>query len=282
LRVCYVKEGDVEISCYLYRLFNVVHAQTINEKEIYTLPICTKGDADISSYRIKRAAKKLVKKLKANQIKSVALSEDLSKIELLKSKLDSNGINILDGRILFNYLVYDALKYIADIGGKEIKDMEVSILANVSTDAAMEKIKALAEKVKTLNIITNNIQKFKRIESIFYNEMGILIKVSNNKNKALLRTDIIVNLDFSSDLINKYKLPDSCIILNINDNIIIKSKKFNGISVNDYEIKMPTEYKMYGFKDNVVYEEMLCREGLQFEKNNPGNKRCENNKINWK
>ena len=204
--------------------------------------------------KIKRIAKKLAKKLISNNVKAVALSEYLGGIEELKDEIYSNGIQILNGRILFNYLVYDAIEYIANIGARKIETMEISILANDSTDLVLENIKFLAQRVKSLNIITNSIQKFKNVEKFLYDELGILIKLSNNKNKGLARTDVIVNMDFSSDLISKYTIPNNRVIFNINGNIIIKSKKFNGINVNDYKIEMPPEYKLDGFDDETVYE----------------------------
>jgi len=223
----------------------------VREKDIYTI------------FPHKKIAKKLIKKLKAGNVKAAALSEDIKKIDKLKDELNSNGINILNGRILFGYLVYDVIKYIAGIQGRKIETMEVSILANnvgapLWDAITIDNIRFLASKVKTLNIITNNIPKFKNVESSLYNEMGILIKISNNKNKALLGSDIVVNMDFPSDFISKYRLSNTSIILNINDNIVIKSKKFSGINVNDYEVEIPYEYKLEGFSDKIVYESIVC------------------------
>ena len=74
----------------------------------------------------------------------------------------------------------------------------------------------LSQKVKRLNIITNHIEEFQDIEDYLYNEMGIMIKLSNNKKTDLLKTNIIINMDFMEDIINKYNLPKQGIIININ------------------------------------------------------------------
>ena len=42
-------------------------------------------------------------------------------------------------------------------------------------------------------------------------------------------------------IVNKYRIYDKAIIVNINDNISLKSKRFNGINVNDYEIEVARE-----------------------------------------
>ena len=84
-----------------------------------------------------------------------------------------------------------------------------------------------------------------------------MLNVSNNKIKSLLKSEIIINIDFPEELVNKYRIYDKAIILNINDNISLKSKRFNGINVNYYKIKIPDEYKIEGFKDEIIYESLI-------------------------
>ena len=51
----------------------------------------------------------------------------------------------------------------------------------------------IAEHVKRLNIVTNNLNKFKKIEDYLYNELGITINISNNKKQSLLKSNLIFN-----------------------------------------------------------------------------------------
>jgi len=72
-----------------------------------------------------------------------------------------------------------------------------------------------------------------------------------------LNSESIINVDFPEELINKYRIHDNSIIININEKINLKSKRFNGININDYRIKIPYEYKLKGFQDEIIYESLM-------------------------
>ena len=84
-----------------------------------------------------------------------------------------------------------------------------------------------------------------------------MLNISNNKRKSLLKSEIIINIDFTEESINKYKIFDNAIIVNINDKINIQSKRFNGININYYKIQIPDEYKLEGFQNEIVYESLI-------------------------
>lgn len=131
------------------------------------------------------------------------------------------------------------------------------MLINDFTDINREIIIHIAKNIKRLNIVTNHINKCKKIEEYLYNEFGIILNISNNKRRSLLKAEVIINLDFPEELINKYRIYDKAIILNVNDKIDIKGKRFNGININYYKIKMPDKYKMKGLIDEIVYESLI-------------------------
>ena len=64
-----------------------------------------------------------------------------------------------------------------------------------------------------------------------------MITVTNNKKKSLSKSKIILNVDFPTELINKYNINDEAIIINLRGNVKINKKRFNGININDYEIE---------------------------------------------
>lgn len=72
-----------------------------------------------------------------------------------------------------------------------------------------------------------------------------------------MSSEVIINVDFPEELINKYRIYDNSIIININGRIDLKSKRFNGINVNDYRIKIPYKYKLKGFQDEIIYESLM-------------------------
>lgn len=204
-----------------------------------------------------RKIKKLAKQMQKYKIKTAILSEKLYNIEILKNELYAMNINILDGKYLFKLLIEEIIQYICKKTNINIEKTEVSFLTNDVSNINKEIIISLAEKVKTLNIITNHINEFECLEDYLYNEKGIIIKISNNYKTALSKTNIIINMDFPEEIINKYYIPSKCIIINTKGRIKIKTKQFNGININDYNIIIPKKYTIDGFSNKAIYESNL-------------------------
>ena len=70
-------------------------------------------------------------------------------------------------------------------------------------------------------------EKFKKLEKEIFEKDGIMVTVTNNKKKSLAKSNVILNYDFPTELINKYKIYDEAIILNVKQNVSISSKRFN-------------------------------------------------------
>ena len=81
----------------------------------------------------------------------------------------------------------------------------------------------------------------RKIEKEIYEKNGILILTSNNQKKSLSKSQIILNLDFNKEVLNKYKINENAIIINLEGNMKIDSKRFNGTNINDYEIEVGRE-----------------------------------------
>ena len=141
----------------------------------------------------------------ANEYKNIVISKELKQNTIIKNSIQ--GLNILNGRWLFNYLLIDTINYILLKKGKEINQSEISILVNKTTDTNIQNILNIAKNTKILNIVTENIAVFKQIEEKLYNEFGIMIRVTNNKKRSLLKSDIVVNLDFDEEELAKYSIP---------------------------------------------------------------------------
>ena len=84
-----------------------------------------------------------------------------------------------------------------------------------------------------------------------------MLNISNNKKVSLSKAEVIINIDFPEEILNKYRIYDKAIILNILEKISIKSKRFNGINTSYYKIDMPEEYKLDEFEDEIVYESLI-------------------------
>ena len=170
--------------------------------------------------------------------KKIVLSKILKENEEYKNILYTYGFDIVDGKWLFEVISCEVLDYIVNLKNIKKEDTEISILVNYITQNTLENIKKIARQYKRLNIVTNHIEKFKKIEEELYNKEGIMIIVTNNKKKSLSKSKIILNIDFPKELLNKYNIYENAILVNIRGNMKIARKRFNGITINDYEIKL--------------------------------------------
>ena len=100
-------------------------------------------------------------------------------------------------------------------------------------------------------------EKFKKLEEQILEEYGIMITVNNNKKKSLTKADIILNLDFPNELINKYRIAEKASIINIRGNIKIYQKRFEGKIYNDYEIKYENLEEFDFDKENIYYKKNI-------------------------
>ncbi len=261
MEIGYIKEECNSLKlkdsiCLRFReIFGIIKEIYIDDKLFFVLPIT--NNSKLNKKRIKRLAKCLDKCLYKNDIENIVLSNYLYSISLFKNILYGQNINIFNGKKLFKYMVYDILKYIYLIKGTDEKNEEVCILINDLTSKNMQNIIYIANKVKRINIVTNHINSFNNLEKKLYNEFGILITVSNNKKKSLIKSSIIINFDFPNELVNKYCINNSAIIINIPNNVKINSKKFYGILINDFEINIPKNIEVNGFRNETVYESMV-------------------------
>ena len=263
MKVIYIRESG-RLESFLDRImfrtkcfFNLVDRKETDGKIMYYLPIVE--SRNISNFRAKRIYNRINKMLDKDESNIAVLSKYLSSITLLKNYLYSNNIDILSGRILFKCLSYHIIEYIFKCWNIETELGEVTILVNDFNDINKEIIIFIAKRTKTLNIVTNHIDRFKKIEEYLYNEYGIILNLSNNRRKSLLKSRLILNLDFPEELVNKYRIYDEAVLINLLDKVNIKSKRFNGINVNSYRIKKPSKFKASGFYDEVVYESLIYK-----------------------
>lgn len=215
------------------------YVEKMDKHKIFGRRIEIKND-DIKLYfnlDSEKNIKKFVNKLQKQDVNNIVLDKSLFENENLLNNLYANNINIFDGRWLKKQMTLEILNYI--IVRKEIhkEETEIAITLNEITELSIEIIKILSKQYKKLVIVTNHIEKLKKIEKEIYEKEGVLIVVTNNKNKSLLKSQIIINMDFNKELLNQYKIYDEAIIISIEENIKIDSIRFNGIIINDFEVE---------------------------------------------
>ena len=202
--------------------------------------------------------KKTLKILEKANSKKVVISKNIQNIKEYTELIKKSELEIIDGKWLYKILTPEILEYILNKENMRSEETNLYILINDLTEIALQTIKRLANTYKSINIITNHIEKFKKIEETMAKELGIAMTVMNNKKKGLAKAKMILNFDFPKELLNKYNIYEKAIIVNLQGNIKIAKKRFEGIVINDYEIEIvnPQEYhledKKYKIKE--LYE----------------------------
>lgn len=238
---------------FLHKIFNIFRVEKLDDKTIINLPINEKS----KNKKNEKVIQKLSQYFNNNNIKIVVLEQTLMENTNIKNIIYSNNINILDGTRLDKFLVYNLIQKIYQYKKTNIQAGEITLLINENDDINVETIIMIAKDIKRLNIITNDIKKFRKIVDYLYKELGILIKLSNNVKTNLRSSDIIVNIDFPEEIINKLEIPNDAVVLNMPKNINIKSKKFSGINIKAWEIEVPDKYILEGFNTSIMYEASL-------------------------
>ena len=190
---------------------------------------------------IKNASKLAVKTKKILDLANcnkVIISKKIKQQQIYINYLNSYNLEIVDGKWLFEVLTYEIIGYISKVKKIKKEELSVSILINKITEMSLYNIRKIAKNCKRVNIVTNHIELFKNLENQILDEDGIMLTITNNKKKSLSKSDIILNIDFPKELINQYNIYEDAIIVNIQGNIKIKKKRFNGICINDYEIQV--------------------------------------------
>lgn len=241
----YIQESDKPV--LIAKIFNLI--ELVDDKII--LPVCDKEKIDDKKGII--LVKKVKKILEKTNCRTIILSKYLKKQENFVDLINMYKINVIDGRWLFLVLLDKILDYIIAKRKLEKKQINVSIMVKQNTcDYVIENIKKISKIYKSINIVTPNIEKFKKLEEEIFEENGVIITISNNKRKSLKRADIIINIDFSEEELNKYNIPDEAIIVNIDGNIEINKKRFNGLNINDYEISLE-KFDEFDYEKDKLY-----------------------------
>ena len=123
------------------------------------------------------------------------------------------------------------------------------------------------ENCKTVNIVTNDMERFKKVQDNLYEKEDILISVSNNKNKAVKKAKYIFNVNMNKSEMKKYKIDRNAIIINLKENVKIDDTSFEGININYFQISIPDDYiekyevfcKENEFDTVKIYESILLR-----------------------
>lgn len=211
----------------------------------------------------KRILLRYIRKKKKECICIVVGKELKKDIELIE-KIENIGIPISDGRWLFKFLVIQILEYISSCQKVDIKELKVALVTNENSELISYYIDELTKKSNKIKIITNHREKFHIIEEKLYYSKGIVLEISNNKRKGLQDVDVIFNFNFEEEILNKYKIDDKAILVNLKEKINVNSKRFSGINIHSYEIDFKNRFIgildwTKNFEKAEIYESYLYR-----------------------
>lgn len=226
-------------------IFNIVTKKNVEEHNIWVLPIKEKYSND-----------KIEKILKNNfrlDNNIYVVSKELENSNIYEI-MDTYGIEYVKEEKVKKLLLVSVLEYIAKLQKKDINSLDVTILVKDNSEINLFLIEQISKLVKSLKIVSINIYKFRKLEEKLYNELGIAIQFSNSYKKSLEKANIILNFDYNEIEINEYNICNNAIIINcIKDNIKIKSRLFEGININSYDINIDKEI-INNFKKIHIYE----------------------------
>ena len=243
----YIKETDKPNK--LAQWFHMVKLKN----DTVILPITKTSLEEKTAYKLAMKTKNILDKTNS---KKLVLSKQVKQQETYVNYLYSYQYDIVDGKWLFQMLLFEVLEYVIKKLKIKKEEIKIGILVNDISDLAVYAIEKLVKDYKYVKIVTNHIHQFKNIEEKISEEQGIFINVGNNKRKILSKTNIILNLDFPTELINRYTIYNTATIINFKGNVKIKDKRFNGLNINDYEINWKTNPNIEKFEAKDIYEAM--------------------------
>ena len=177
-------------------------------------------------------SKQIRRKIDRIEVNELVFEENL---DLVKNKF--NMYCKSNGKIIMKKSLIKIFEYIFRLNNVNINLENVYILVNEYNKQNTYIINELIEKFKTVNIITDNIKRYKRMENYWYSK-GVLITVSNNRRKSLRNAKYIINIDFDKNKILMYNINSNSIIINLIDEFISIKSNFNGVLINNIELRI--------------------------------------------
>lgn len=146
----------------------------------------------------------------------------------------------------------EIIKSITKLREETPEEQSIYILINSNNTKYRNLLEKIIPNYKMTNIVTQNIKEFKTFEKNA-EENFEPVSVLNNKRKSIAKAQYIINIDFEEkDLIN-YCINRTAVIFNINNTKIKNLKNFDGIIINNINIKK--ENQEFDLKDEYIGSE---------------------------
>lgn len=202
MNIGYIKLDKLNKLQQIYRnLFKII----IKNNDCYHIPVANQ-----------KIMQKLDKILRKENINYIIQEKDIN-----------FKYNQLSGKYIIKYMIPEVLEYCFKILNRESKLEEIHICVEKFTKENINIIEELCQRVKIVNIVTNNMIQFKQLEKRLERN-DIYITVSSNKRKSLKRANIVVNIDFED--LKEYNLNRNSIVINSKERLEL-GKDFEGICI---------------------------------------------------
>lgn len=253
LNVGYVKQEKLPFQTMdrIKYFFGMVTSSEFEQGYVFCVPVFEKEK------KMEKVVQNLLKQIQKAKVDTIVFSNDLinsSFYSQIEKELKQKEYQILNGRRLMNYMNYDIFGYILNLQKTDIKKEELFFLINKDDSLDLQFLSKFVENCKMVNIVTNDLERFKKIQENLYEKENILISVSNNRSKSLKRAKYIFNVNMDQKDIEKYKINRNAMIVNFRENVRYNSNIFDGICVNYFQINLPDEY-IEQFDKNIEIEE---------------------------
>ena len=242
------------------RLFSRIEIQNFDNNYVIAIP---------DKYR-KKEKQKLVKHIKKLKIDAIVFSKDVEEDFRLEicNMLSKTNVQLIMGKKLMEFMEYEIVKYVLDKENTNSKQEDIYIIFKKTDKLNLDFLKKFIENFRMVNIVTNDIEKLKRIQDNLLDNEGTLISVSNNKKKALKRAKYILNINLNKEELNKYTINRDALIINIQENVKYDKTSFDGININYFNIQCPDEiietFEQIGENFDIVqmYESVLFKDNM--------------------
>lgn len=186
----------------------------------------------------------------------------------------SVGYPQVDSNLIIKYMLPELIDYCYNKA--TLSNKEVYLLVNEYNEENIAIVTELANKVKVLNIVTEN-KLYHNLEKTL-EENDIYVTVSSNKRKALKKAELCINIDFRT--IGNYTINNDMIIIDTKLDNIKLPKFFNGIVIRGFNID--TKKVMPKFNDFEYFDKqsIIIASILELDTYREIRRIIENSKIN--
>lgn len=240
---------------FIRKLFFKISVEEAQNARIILIPYYQFKNKFLNQHANNIILRKLKKYINENNLSKLVFDNDFIKMNIENERK-------LSEKLLMKSLILDILKYIFQYRKEKMHLHNIYIFVNEYNKENLQIIEQLARNFKCVNIITENINKFKKLEQFLYNE-GLVASISNNKRKSARNAKIIVNIDFNSSAFEKYTIGINPIIINLINEQLESKKILQGIIINNINVNFNNNYEtwvkeIYGDVNKELFIETLC------------------------